>query len=53
MESVVKKMDQLGRVHIPHEMRLLHNLAPECEIVLVSTKDGVLIRKGSNSLPEN
>lgn len=40
--GILKELDNLGRLVIPKEMRLLYNLENEVEVI--STEDGVLIR---------
>ena len=46
--GITKEIDNLGRIVIPKEIRLLFNLEKEVEIIV--TKDGVLLRNPEYTL---
>ena len=46
MESVERKMDQIGRVVIPRHMRTAYGIDGEgTDVELIPMKDGILIRQ--------
>ena len=48
MKAIAKKVDQLGRVHLPREIRQQQGIEPEMMVVLKPVKDGVLIQRASD-----
>lgn len=43
--GIVRKMDELGRVVIPKEMRKVLCIEEGCDIEIICLKDGVFLRK--------
>ena len=49
MKSVISKTDQLGRILIPKQMRVLYEINKEfTHVELVPMKNGILIKRISN-----
>lgn len=48
--GVIKEVDNLGRIVIPKEMRLLFDLSSEVEIIV--TREGLLLRNPKYELVE-
>lgn len=45
--GIIKKIDNLGRICIPKDLRERYEL--NCEIELIMTKDGILVRNADTS----
>ncbi len=48
--GVVRKMDSLGRLVLPVELRNLYHFGKEDDIEIVPTKDGILLKNPRISL---
>ncbi|MBE6757421.1 MAG: AbrB/MazE/SpoVT family DNA-binding domain-containing protein [Ruminococcaceae bacterium] len=43
--GVVRKLDRLGRLIVAKDLRNLYNIHPETTVVLIPTKDGILVKR--------
>ena len=51
--GVTRRLDDLGRVTIPKELRRNLNIYEGCELMITPTENGILISKFSNSLKDD
>ena len=45
MDTIIRKLNQLGRVHIPKRLRVVYEIPEGSEVSIVPTDEGILIRK--------
>ena len=45
--GVVRKIDSLGRLVLPSELRNFYHLNKDDEVEIIPTKDGILLKKPS------
>lgn len=53
MVELARRIDNLGRLVIPKEMRNSLNIYEGCYLSMTPTKDGILIRKAENDLQKD
>lgn len=53
MVELARRIDNLGRVVIPKELRNSLNIYEGCYLSIIPTKDGILIRKAENDLQKD
>ena len=51
--GVTRRLDDLGRVTIPKELRRNLNIYEGCELMITPTENGILISKFSNNLKDD
>lgn len=52
MKRIIRTVDELGRITLPHEIREALNLFPKKQVTLELTDNGILVRK-SEETPRN
>ena len=52
MKRIIRTVDELGRITLPHEIREALNLFPKKQVTLDLTDNGILVRK-SEETPRN
>lgn len=45
--GVVRKIDSLGRIVLPVELRKFYRIGKEADVKIIPTKDGILLKKPS------
>lgn len=50
MAKLTRRLDNLGRIVIPKELRQNMNLYEGCECSITPTEDGIIIRKSEKNL---
>ena len=48
--GVVRKIDSLGRIVLPVELRKFYRIGKEADVEIIPTKDGILLKNRRMSL---
>ncbi len=52
MKRIIRTVDELGRITLPHEIREALNLFPKKQVTLELTDNGILVRKSEETPPK-